>query len=87
MLSFRAIVRHVDIVIMAFMYLEHLRLRKLKEHPKDKHWLYARTLQMSYMLQHEVRMTNFSFLKRTLKYEGNLDKLEQELIQKVPLVV
>jgi len=85
-LSFRAIVRHVDIVIMAFMYLEHLRLCKLKEHPKDKHWLYARTLQMSYVLQHEVRMTNFGFLKRTLNYEGDLDKLEQELMRKLPLV-
>ncbi len=85
-LSFRSIVRHVDIVIMAFMYLEHLRLCKLKEHPKDKHWLYARTLQMSYVLQHEVRMTNLGFIKRAIKNEGNLDKLERELIEKAPLV-
>ena len=85
-LSFRSIVRHVDIVIMAFMYLEHLRLCKLKEHPKDKHWLYARTLQMSYVLQHEVRMTNLGFIKRAIKNEGNLDKLERELMEKAPMV-
>jgi len=85
-LSFRSIVRHVDIVIMAFMYLEHLRLCKLKENPKDKHWLYARTLQMSYVLQHEVRMTNLVFIKRAIKNEGNLDKLERKLIEKAPLV-
>jgi len=85
-LSFRSIVRHVDTVIMAFMYLEHLRLCKLKENPKDKHWLYARTLQMSYVLQHEVRMTNLGFIKRVIKNEGNLDKLERELIKKVPMV-
>ena len=85
-LSFRSIIRYVDIIIMAFMYLEHLRLCKLKEHPKDKHWLYARTLQMSYVLQHEVRMTNLGFIKRVIKNEGNLDKLERELIEKAPLV-
>jgi len=85
-LSFRSIVRHVDIVIMAFMYLEHLRLCKLKENPKDKHWLYARTLQMSYVLQHEVRMTNLGFMKRVIKNDGNLDKLEQELLEKAPMV-
>lgn len=85
-LSFRSIIRHVDIVIMAFMYLEHLRLCKLKEHPKDKHWLYARTLQMSYVLQHEVRMTNLGFIKRAIKKDGNLDKLEQELLEKAPMV-
>jgi SRSO17 transposase len=85
-LSFRSIVRHIDTVIMAFMYLEHLRLCKLKENPKDKHWLYARTLQMSYVLQHEVRMTNLGFIKRIIKNEGNLDKLERELLEKTPLV-
>ena len=85
-LSFRSIIRHVDIVIMAFMYLEHLRLCKLKEHPKDKHWLYARTLQMSYVLQHEVRMTNLGFIKRAIKNDGNLDKLELELLEKAPMV-
>jgi len=85
-LSFRSIVRHVDIVIMAFMYLEHLRLCKLKEQPKDKHWLYARTLQMSYVLQHEVRMTNLGFIKKIIKNDGNLDKLEQELLEKAPMV-
>jgi hypothetical protein len=85
-LSFRSIVRHVDTVIMAFMYLEHLRLCKLKENPKDKHWLYARTLQMSYVLQHEVRITNLGFIKRVIKNEGNLDKLERELLEKAPLV-
>ena len=85
-LSFRSIVRYVDIVIMAFMYLEHLRLCKLKENPKDKHWLYARTLQMSYVLQHEVRMTNLGFIKRAIKKDGNLDKLELELLEKAPLV-
>ena len=41
---------------------------------------------MSYVLQHEVRMTNLGFIKKVIKNEGNLDKLEQELIQKVPLV-
>ena len=85
-LSFRSIIRHVDIVIMAFMYLEHLRLCKLKKSPKDKHWLYARTLQMSYVLQHEVRMTNLGFIKRAIKNDGNLDKLELELLEKAPLV-
>lgn len=85
-LSFRSIVRHVDTVIMAFMYLEHIRLCKLKGNPKNKHWLYARTLQMSYVLQHEVRITNLGFIKRVIKNEGNLDKLEQELIEKTPLV-
>jgi len=85
-LSFRAIVRHVDMVIMAFMYLEHLRLCKLRENPKDKHWLYAHTLQMSYVLQHEVRMTNLGFIKRAIKNEGNLDKLEREFLEKAPLV-
>ena len=71
---------------MAFMYLEHLRLCKLKGNPKDKHWLYARTLQMSYVLQHEVRMTNLGFIKRAIKKDGNLDKLELELLEKAPLV-
>jgi len=85
-LSFRSIIRHVDIVIMAFMYLEHLRLCKLKKNPTDKHWLYARTLQMSYVLQHEVRMTNLGFIKRAIKKDGNLDKLELELLEKAPLV-
>jgi len=85
-LSSRSIVRHVDIVIMTFMYLESLRLCKLKENPKDKHWLYARTLQLSYVLQHEVRMTNLGFIKKVIKNEGNLDKLERELIEKAPLI-
>lgn len=86
MLSFRAIIRHVDCVIMAFMYLEHLRICKLKENPKDKKWLYSRTLQMSYVLQHEVRMTNLTYLKRNLKSESGFSKLEQMLMEKLPLV-
>ena len=86
MLSFRAIVRHVDCVIMAFMYLEHLRIRKLMEHPNQRQWKYARTLQMSYVLAQEVRMTNLSYLKRTVKDESSFAKLEQELMKKLPLV-
>jgi hypothetical protein len=42
MLSFRAIVRHVDCVIMSFMYLEYLRICKLHEEPTSKQWRYAR---------------------------------------------
>ena len=80
MLPFRAIIRHVDCVIMAFMYLEHLRICKLKEHPNSKQWLYARTLQMSYVLQHEVRMTNLEYLKRTIKDEKAFAKLELKLM-------
>lgn len=86
MLSFRAIVRHVDCVIMAFMYLEHLRICKLKEHPTDKQWLYSRTLQMSYVLQHEVRMTNMAYLKRAIKDESSFSELERKLMEKLPLV-
>ena len=86
MLSFRAIIRHVDCVIMAFMYLEHLRICRLKENPRDKKWLYSRTLQMSYVLQHEVRMTNLAYLKRNLKSESGFSKLEQMLMEKLPLV-
>jgi len=86
MLSFRAIVRHVDCVIMAFMYLEHLRICKLKEHPNDKQWLYSRTLQMSYVLQHEVRITNMAYLKRAIKDESSFSELERKLMEKLPLV-
>jgi len=86
MLSFRAIVRHVDCVIMAFMYLEHLRIRKLMEHPNQRQWKYARTLQMSYVIAQEVRMTNLSYLKRIIKDESGFAKLEQELMNKLPLV-
>jgi SRSO17 transposase len=85
MLPFQAIVRHVDCVIMSFMYLEHLRICKLKEDPKSKQWRYARTLQMSYLVQHEVRMITIAYLKRTLK-NGTFSKLEQKLIEKLPLV-
>ena len=86
MLSFRAIVRHVDCVIMSFMYLEYLRICKLQEEPSSKQWRYSRTLQMSYVLQHEVRMTNLSYLKRVIKDENSFAKLEQKLIEKLPLV-
>jgi SRSO17 transposase len=86
MLSFRAIVRHVDCVIMAFMYLEHLRIKKLMEHPNQRQWKYARTLQMSYVLAHEVRITNLWYLKRKVKDESSFAKLEQELREKLPLV-
>jgi hypothetical protein len=86
MLSFRAIVRHLDCVIMAFMYLEHLRIRKLMEHPNHRQWKYARTLQMSYVIAQEVRMTNLSYLKRIIKDESGFAKLEQELMNKLPLV-
>ena len=89
MLPFRAILRHVDCVIMAFMYLEHLRICKLKEDPNDKRWLYSRTLQMSYVLQHEVRMTNLAYLKRNLsnlKDESSFSELERKLMEKLPLV-
>jgi len=86
MLSFVAIVRHVDCVIMAFMYLEHLRIIKLMEHPDSKQWKYSRTLQMSYVLSHEVRMTNLSYLKRIIKDESGFAKLEQKLMAKLPLV-
>ena len=85
MLPFQAIVRHVDCVIMSFMYLEHLRICKLKEDPKSKQWRYARTLQMSYVVQHEVRITTIAYLKRALK-NGTFSKLEQKLIEKLPLV-
>ena len=85
MLPFQAIVRHVDCVIMTFMYLEHLRICKLKEDPKSKQWRYARTLQMSYVVQHELRMTNIAYLKRALK-NGTFSKLEQKLMEKLPLV-
>jgi len=85
-LSFRAIIRHVDCVVMAFMYLEHIRVSKLRDYPDDKRWLYARTLQMSYVLQHEVRMTNFNHLKRAIKKEKVLNELEQKLMEKLPLV-
>lgn len=86
MLSFRAIVRHVDCVIMSFMYLEYLRISKLQEEPSSKQWRYSRTLAMSYVVQHEVRMTNLSYLKRMLKDESSFAKLEQKLIEKLPLV-
>lgn len=86
MLPFRAIIRHVDCVLMAFMYLEHLRICKLKANPKDKQWLYSRTLQMSYVLQHEVRTTNLKHLKCVLKDEKVFDRLERKLIEKFPLV-
>ena len=86
MLPFKAIVRHVDCVIMAFMYLEHERIRKLQKEPKSKQWLHARTLQMSYVIGHEVRMTTLSYIKRTLKHESDFNKLEQELLKKLPLV-
>jgi len=85
MLPFQAIVRHVDCVIMSFMYLEHLRICKLKEDPKSKQCRYARTLQMSYVVQHEVRMITIAYLKRTLK-NGTFSKLEQKLMEKLPLV-
>ena len=52
------------------MYLEHLRICKLKEDPKSKQWRYARTLQMSYVVQHEVRMATIAYLKRALKNES-----------------
>jgi hypothetical protein len=86
MLSFRAIVRHVDCVIMSFMYLEYLRICKLHEEPTSKQWRYARTLQMSYVVQHEVRMTNLAYLKRVIKDESSFVKLEQKLMEKLPLV-
>jgi len=86
MLPFRAVVRHVDCVIMAFMYLEHLRICKLKEHPNEKQWLYSRTLQMSYVLQHEMRMTSIAYLKRAIKDESSFGELEQKLMEKLPLV-
>jgi len=86
MLPFRAIVRHVDCVIMSFMYLEHLRICKLHEEPTSKQWRYARTLQMSYVVQHEVRMTNIAHLKRASKDESVFHKLEQKLMEKLPLV-
>jgi SRSO17 transposase len=85
MLPFQAIVRHVDCVIMSFMYLEHLRICKIKEDPKSKQWRYARTLQMSYVVQHELRMTNIAYLKRALK-NGTFSNLEQKLMEKLPLV-
>jgi len=85
MLPFQAIVRHVDCVIMSFMYLEHLRICKLKVDPKSKQWRYARTLQMSYVVQHEVRMTTIAYLKRASK-NGTFSKLEQKLMEKLPLV-
>jgi len=86
MLPFQAIVRHVDCVIMAFMYLEHERIRKLQKEPNSMQWLYARTLQMSYVIGHEVRMTTLSYIKRALKHESDFNKLEQELLKKLPLV-
>ena len=86
MLSFVAIVRHIDCVIMAFMYLEYLRICKLQKEPKSKQWLYARTSQMSYVLQHEVRMTNIGYLKQAFKSESIFNKLEQKLMAKLPLV-
>jgi len=86
MLSFLAIARHIDCVIMAFMYLEYLRIIKLKEYPDSKQWGYSRTLQMSYVLSHEVRMTNLSYLRRIIKDESSFAKLEQKLTEKLPLV-
>jgi Transposase DDE domain len=86
MLSFVAIVRHVDCVIMSFMYLEYLRICKLQEEPTSKQWRYSRTLQMSYVVQHEVRMTNIAYLKRIIKDESSFVKLEQKLMEKLPLV-
>jgi len=86
MLSFVAIVRHVDCAIMAFIYLEHLRIIKLMEHPNSKQWKHSRTLQMSYVLSHEVGMTNLSYLKRVIKDESGFIKLEQKLMAKIPLV-
>jgi len=86
MLSFRAIVRHVDCVIMAFMYLEHLRIRKLMEYPNHRQWKYARTLQMSYVLAHEVRMTNLSYLKKVTENESSFAKLEGQLMDKLHMV-
>jgi len=86
MLSFRAIVRHIDCVIMAFMYLEHLRIKRLMEYPNHMQWKYARTLQMSYVLAQEVRMTNLWYLKRVVKDESSFAKLEQELMEKLLLV-
>jgi hypothetical protein len=87
MLPFKAIVRHVDCVIMAFMYLEYLRICKLQEEPSSKQWRYSRTLEMSYVLQHEVRMTHLAYLKRVIKDESSFVKLEQKLMEKLPLVV
>ena len=43
------------------------------------------TAQMSYVVQHEVRMTTIAYLKRALK-NGTFNKLEQKLIEKLPLV-
>ena len=86
MLPFRAIVRHIDCVIMAFMYLEYLRICKLHKEPSSKQWRYSRTLEMSYVLQHEVRMTNLAYLKRVIKDESSFVKLEQKLMEKLPLV-
>ena len=86
MLPFKAIVRHVDCVIMAFMYLEYLRICKLQEEPSSKQWRYSRTLEMSYVLQHEVRMTHLAYLKRVIKDESSFVKLEQKLMEKLPLV-
>jgi len=68
------------------MYLEHIRICKLRENPDDKQWLYSRALQMSYVLQHEVRMTNIAFLKRAIRDESSFVKLEQKLMEKLPLV-
>ena len=86
MLPFKAIVRHIDCVIMAFMYLEYLRICKLHEEPSSKQWRYSRTLEMSYVLQHEVRMTHLAYLKRAIKDESSFVKLEQKLMEKLPLV-
>jgi SRSO17 transposase len=86
MLPFRAIVRHVDCVIMAFMYLEHERIGKLQKEPKNIYMLYARTLQMSYVVQHEVRKTNIDYMKRALSHGNEFNKLEQQLMKKLPLV-
>jgi hypothetical protein len=41
---------------------------------------------MSYVLQHEVRMTNLAYLKRVIKDESSFAKLEQKLIERLPLV-
>lgn len=86
LLRFPAIMRYVDIVVMSFMYLEHLRIKKLMEAPLKKEWIYARTLQMSYVVQQEVRMTNLRWLFRKIESKKEMELLEQELQERLPIV-
>jgi hypothetical protein len=84
-LSFRATVRYVDIVVMAFLYLEHRKIQLMKQQPDSKAYRYYRTLQMTYVLAQEVNLTNFRYLQRKATSQSGQIQIE-EALNRIPLV-